>query len=93
MPFETLDSVDSVYCACSAEFYDDAVLAIGTYQIAEDEAAPVNAESPATKRLGRCLVYDTRHATLSVLDPNRRFATQRAQAPKPFDWICLLSSI
>jgi hypothetical protein len=93
MPFETLDSIDSVYCACSAEFYDDAVLAIGTYQIAADETVPVNADSPATKRLGRCLVYDTSHATLSVLDPGRRFATQRAPAPKPFGWTCPLSSI
>lgn len=71
MPFDTLDSTDSVYCACSAEFHDDNLLAIGTYQIAQDESAPVNMESPATKRLGRLLLYDTSQNTLSASLPCR----------------------
>lgn len=61
--------LDTEYSACSAEFSTASpdLLALGLYQIAADAANPNStAESPATKRLGRCLLFDTAEKSLCV---------------------------
>lgn len=61
--------LDTEYSACSAEFspFHSNLLALGLYQITPDEDnACSTTESPATKRLGRCLLFDTSQNTLSV---------------------------
>lgn len=62
----TMDSVDTVYSACSTELCPGkpSLLACGTYQIAEDDSVERNPDNPATKRLGRCLLYDTSEGKL-----------------------------
>jgi len=55
---ESLDHVDTVYSACSISTCppERSLFACGLYQIVKDESAETNEESPATKRLGRCLL-------------------------------------
>ena len=55
----SLDLVDTEYSACSIAACpeDRSVVACGLYQIQKDASAPSNDESPATKRVGRCLIY------------------------------------
>lgn len=64
---------DTVYSACSAEFspFHANLLALGLYQIAPADNASSSStsfeESPATKRLGRILLFDTTNKALCVV--------------------------
>lgn len=58
MQAESLDLVDTEYSACSVSACpsDRSIVACGLYQILQDQDAQVNEESPATKRVGGCLL-------------------------------------
>ena len=55
---QSLDVVDTDYSACSVSACPSnrSIIACGLYQIVADETAEINKDSPATKRLGRCLL-------------------------------------
>ena len=61
MRFEPLARFDTELTACSTEISADAAggryVACGLYQNAVDPAAPLDVESPKTKRTGRLLIY------------------------------------
>jgi diphthamide biosynthesis protein 7 len=59
MQAPSLDLVDTEYSACSISACpsDRSIVACGLYQVVKDESAEqVDESSPATKRLGRCLL-------------------------------------
>lgn len=66
----SLDLVDTEYSACSISVCpnDRSLVACGLYQVVKDGSKPANDDSPATKRLGRCL--------LSTLDRKGRLCVR-----------------